>query len=107
MDPPHIAGRCICQLVLDAFDDVLVTTAAASSPDITAPTAEDLRNVGIKLRELAEAGRTKEPISLVLSLLEQMRSENSQLAQQIHLLLRRACGRSGEKGERLPALPAV
>ena len=74
-----------------------MTTAAANSEDATAPTAEDLRDVAAKLRELAEAGRTEELITLVLSLLEQMRSENSQLTQQIHLLLRRAYGRSSEK----------
>jgi len=90
----------VSQVVLDSFNDVLMTTATDHSPDAAASPIDDLRAVADKLRALADAGRTDELLEVVLSLLsmmEQMRSENSQLTQQIHLLLRRAYGRSSEK----------
>jgi len=72
-------------------DESSVTTSRTESP------AEDLGAVADKLRELAEAGRTDELIELVLTLLSQVRNENSQLTHRLHLLLRSAYGRSSEK----------
>lgn len=75
-----------------------LTTAPDTVPETTnTSTAEDLSAVAGKLRELSEAGRTDELIEVVLSMMEQMRTENSQLTQRVQALLRRAYGRSSEK----------
>ena len=74
-----------------------MTSSTDRIPDADETPAEDLRAVAAKIREMAEAGRVDELITLVVSLLQRMRSENSQLTQRLHMELRKAYGRSSEK----------